>query len=59
MSVQKPKPKHEPESGYWPYNPCYNCLLGYKEGKNHFSKSGGIKEYTADREVKDGKTLNK
>lgn len=19
MSVQKPKPKHEPESGYWPY----------------------------------------
>lgn len=57
MKEQKPKPK--PATGYWPYNPGYNSLLGYKEGKTYKPKSGGLKEYSPDRTVKDGNSLNK
>lgn len=48
--------KRKVPEGYWPYRPGYNWLLGYNEGGKHYSEvtTGGIKEVSMDRRVKEG-----
>lgn len=57
--MEKDKTEKGEKVRFWPYNPGYNLLVGYKEGKPSKPKSGGLKELAPDREVKDGKSLNK
>lgn len=54
---KKNKAKSE-DKKYWPYRPGFNHLLGYVEGKP-VRKGEGIKEVHFDRNVRDGKGLNK
>lgn len=53
------KKKKTEEKGFWQHIPGYNWLLGYKEGKTQPPKSGGLRERTIDRNIKDGTGLNK
>lgn len=53
------KSKKEPP-GYWQHRPGFNYYLGYPDGKVYIiSPSPRIKEVSLDRNVKDGKNLNK
>ena len=45
--------KRKTPTGYWPYRPGYNWLLGYCDF-GRVSASEGIREISFDRGVKDG-----